>query len=290
MELMAQALHDVPLSHAMRSALQALFREASAYMVNSGPAVAATESLEMRTDIDAQMGLRWEEQRALDEAVAAVREGETDRVRAMLASPLLRSCFQRRAVMANFVGVLIGSSHRAMAEYALAVVLENPDLAQERYSTRSLLHAAAAAGNLPMVTALLKLGVDADIQDGGGHTPLYCVGNECCGGGVVVRALVQGGARVDACEGVKQCTALHMAARRGNVEAAEALLECGTNIEARDAAGETPLRRAVNCGQTGVARLLLEKGANRHSAGSKGLTPVSAARGDAMREMLRTER
>ena len=70
----------------------------------------------------------------------------------------------------------------------------------------------------------------------GGHTPLYCVGNECKspGGASVVRALVHAGAHVDACDGVKHCTALHMAARRGNKDVAEALLDCGAAIEARD--------------------------------------------------------
>jgi len=93
---------------------------------------------------------------------------------------------------------------------------------------------------------------------------------------------------VDACDGAKHCTALHMAARRGNVEVAEALLECGANIEARDSLGETPLRRAVNCDQTGVATLLLARGADLHSLGSKGLTPLSAARTTAMRRLLQS--
>lgn len=139
-----------------------------------------------------------------------------------------------------------------------------------------------------MAAALLKLGVDADTQTEGGHTPLYCVGNECTGGGAIVRALIEAGARVDACDGTKRCTALHMAARRGNVEAAEALLERGANIEARDSLGETPLRRSVNCGQTGVAALLLARGADPHSVGSKGLTPRSAARSGAMRDLLQS--
>ena len=102
----------------------------------------------------------------------------------------------------------------------------------------------------------------------------------------MIRALVHAGARVDACDGVKHCTALHMAARRGNVEAAEALLDCGANIEAGDSLGETPLRRAVNCGQVGVAALLLARGANPRSRGSKGLTPILAARTGPMRELL----
>jgi ankyrin repeat protein len=207
----------------------------------------------------------------------------------MIASSPLQFCFQRsRSVFASFVGVLVGSGNNIMAEYAESILLENPDLAHESYSGRTLLHAAAAAGNVPMVAALLRLGVDANIQDGGGHTPLYSVGNECAGGGPVVKALIQGGAKVDACDGVKRCTALHMAARRGNVNICATLLDCGANIEARDSPGETPLRRAVNCGQTGVAALLLSRGADPHSVGSRGLTPLSAARTRAMRGLLQT--
>ena len=284
---MTRALGDVELSESMRSSLHELFAEASAYVVNTGPAVAATKRRWDHSDIHANIGRRWEEQRALDEAVAAVRDGQLHRIIAMIASPPLQSCFQRsRSVFANLAGVLIGSGNGVMVEYAQGILFENPDLAHERYSGRTLLHAAAASGNLPIVAALLRLGVDANIQDGGRHTPLYCVGNECPGGGPVVRALIQGGAKVDACDGVKHCTALHMAARRGHVEVCEALLECGANIEARDSLGETPLRRAVNCGQTGVAALLLSKGADPHSVGSKGLTPLSAARTRAMRGLL----
>jgi ankyrin repeat protein len=91
---------------------------------------------------------------------------------------------------------------------------------------------------------------------------------------------------VDASDGVKHCTALHMAARRGNVEIAEALLESGADIEAPDSLGETPLRRAVNCDKTDVAKLLLARGADMHSKGSKGLTPLVAARTTAMRRLL----
>jgi ankyrin repeat protein len=98
--------------------------------------------------------------------------------------------------------------------------------------------------------------------------------------------LVQAGARVNARDGVKHCTALHMAARRGNVEVAEMLLDSGADIEAPDSVGDTPLRRAVNCDKTDVATLLLARGADMHSKGSKGLTPSEAARTTAMRRLL----
>ncbi|MEO7720043.1 MAG: ankyrin repeat domain-containing protein [Capsulimonas sp.] len=289
LELMTETLHDVEISQPMRSALAELFEEASAYVVNTGPSASATIHRLETSDVHTQIRCRWQQQRELDEMVSAVREGELNRVTALIESPLLQSRFQQnRSVFAQFVGVLIGSGHNVMAEYAQRILRDNPDLAHERYSGLTLLHAASAAGNLALVAELLKLGVDANIQDEGGHTPLYRAGNECAGSADIVRALIHGGANVDACDGTKRCTALHMAARRGNVEAAEALVECGANIEARDSYGDTPLRRAVNCGKTTVAALLLAKGADPLSMGSKGLTPFSAARTDQMRCLFQT--
>jgi ankyrin repeat protein len=182
---------------------------------------------------------------------------------------------------------MVRSWNRALVEYAHERLRRDPALVRERYAGRTLLHEAAAAGSLATVELLLSLGADPDAKDGGDHTPLYAAGNECrFAGGRVVRALVRGGASVDAHDGAKNCTALHMAARRDNAEIAEALLECGADIEARDRLGETPLRRAVNCGNVDVAALLIARGADIHSPGSKGKTPYLAAKTAAMKRLL----
>jgi ankyrin repeat protein len=78
-----------------------------------------------------------------------------------------------------------------------------------------------------------------------------------------------------------------MAARRGNIGVAEALLDLGAKLEVRDSQGETPLRRAVNCGKSEIAAFLLSRGADVQSKGSRGLTPWRAARGNAMKKALR---
>ena len=140
----------------------------------------------------------------------------------------------------------------------------NPELERPRYTRgRTLLHAAADAGNLALVELLLRRGADPNAIDGGGHAPLYGVGNSCTAktGPAVVHALVRAGALVDACGGVQRCTALHMAARRGNVRVAEALLACGADIDARDKSGATPLRRAINCRKPAIADFLRARGA-----------------------------
>jgi ankyrin repeat protein len=112
---------------------------------------------------------------------------------------------------------------------------------------------------------LLRLDADPNARTSGGHTPLYCVANECgaVGGGDTVRALVLAGAHVDAPSDSKRCTALHLAARRGNTEIARTLLDCGADINARDKTGDTPLQRARNCRKPEVAALLVLRGADQ---------------------------
>lgn len=290
MENMVQALDDARIEEPLRSALREFFERSSAHVVNSGEAVLDADPGESPGDATRREIARcWEAQCGLDEAVAAVRGGEADRAIAMAET--LRDRFPRnRSVLAGLLARMMGSRNTAMLRYVQERVTRDPALVRERYAGRTLLHAASAQGNLTMVELLLRLGADPNAQDGGGHTPLYCLANEyrASDGGDVVRALAQSGANVNANDGVKHCTALHMAARRGNLEIAEALLDCGADIDARDSLGDTPLRRSVNCDQIQVASLLLAKGADVGSIGNKGLTPLLAARTGAMKQLLRS--
>jgi truncated hemoglobin YjbI len=289
MRNMLQAFDDVPIEEPMRSALVSLFQRGSAYVINRGPAPPVEQEQSANDDETLrEIDRRWEGQLRLDEAVAAIRGGDATRAIALADSGALESC--DRPVLSGLLALMIRSGDLALLEYARARLTGDPAIVQERYAGRTLLHEAAAAGSLTAVELLLSLGADPDASDGGGHTPLYSAGNECraAGGGSVIRALVRGGAKVDAHDGAKHCTALHMAARRGSVEVAEALLECGADIEARDSAGETPLRRAVNCDKVELAALLISKGADIHSQGSKGRTPYLAARSVAMKRLLET--
>jgi hemoglobin len=284
---MARALEDVPIAEPVRSVLLEFFERSSAYLVNQGPVPNPEERGEPPSDpLRQELARRWDAQRRLDEIVAAVRSGDAER--AINLAETAASQLPGFAVSARLLGLMLRSGHSTLLEYVRARVTRDPALASQRYAGRTLLHDASAEANLPMVELLLRLGAAPDPEDG--HGPLYCLANECrvSGGGKVVPALVRGGANVNAAEGVKRCTALHMAARRGNVEVAGALLDCGAEIEARDSLGETPLRRSVNCNKIEVAALLLARGADRNSRGSKGLTPVTAARTSAMQRLLQS--
>ena len=285
---MIQALDDVPIAEPARAALRGFFEQSSAYVVNQGAAPpAAHDGSGLPGDwMDQEIARRWDAQLRLDVTVAAVRSGDADRAIALAeSSPLLPGGV---AVFASLLALMLGTGHRTLLAYVREKLTSNPALARERYAGRTLLHDASAQANLGLVELLLRLGADPNAE--GRHGPLYALANECkvSGGERVVRALVEGGARIDAQDGVKRCTALHMAARRGNAEVAQALLDCGAAIDVRDSLGDTPLRRSVNCDKIEVAALLLARGADRNSKGSKGLTPLTAARSSAMRRLLQS--
>jgi ankyrin repeat protein len=158
---------------------------------------------------------------------------------------------------------MVQTGRARLIHFVIDAAEGDPSLATRRFAATTLLHFAAGAGRLEIVALLLRLGVDPNIQGRGDHTPLYCVANECASetGPDVVRALVRAGADVNACGGVTRATALHMAARRGHVEIARALLDSGAALNARDRKGDTPLRRAINCHKNGVSQLLRDRGA-----------------------------
>ena len=210
------------------------------------------------------MSKRWSAQRTLDQAVTAIKTGDAERAIALAEDNALTWYLEsNRSVLAQLLASMAATGHEMLLTYVREKLLADRTLVHARFAGRTLLHTTAAAGEVAMVELLLDLGADPNTTDDGGHAPLYSLANECNtrGGGLAVRSLVQAGAHVDACGGVKRCTALHMAARRGNVEIAEALLDCGADIQARDSLGVTPHRRAVNCRQRAVAELLLARGA-----------------------------
>ncbi len=245
---MSAALEAAPLDEKTRTALRQLFSHSSAYLEGTDAAGPEHEEL----------AARWGEQRVLDHVIAAIADGHDHEVLAL--APQVAS---RPSVFVGLLARMMQSGRAELIRFVLHSVEKEPSLAARRYSGNVLLHFAAGAGCVEAVELLLGLGTAPNIQGRGGHTPLYCVANQCASetGPEVVRMLVQAGADVNASSGVTRATALHMAARRGYVEIARALLDCGAAIEARDSKRATPLQRAINCRQRGVSQLLVARGA-----------------------------
>lgn len=230
LHLMDQAMAEVGIPEPAAAELHAFFEQASANMIGAP-----------EKPVEGELAEAWAKQRAIEEAMAALRLG--DALRAMeLAGPALLP--------------VILPGHFESIKQKLAA---HPEWIQQRFGRgRTLLHDAAESGNLPAVEYLLAHGADPNAAETGGHTPLYRVANGCNAptAPAIVRALVRAGARVDACDSVQRTTPLHMAARRGKVAVAEALLACGADPAARDRRGDTPLDRARNCRKKEVAELL----------------------------------
>ena len=239
---MAAALEDARIQKPAREAMHAFFDVAADYILGAGP--------EGRR-LSRELARRWVSQTRADDVVAAIRAGDAAR-----AIRLSTHCSQ--ALLPGLFALMLRSGDTRLIDFVCERVTAEPEFIQQRYAGRTLLHSAAGAGSLRMVELLLLLGADPNVLDGGRHTPLYCTGNECAGpeSAEVVHALVRAGARVDACDGVTEATPLHMAARRGNVVVARALLECGADLHARDRRGDTPFDRAVNCRKMHVAEFL----------------------------------
>jgi hemoglobin len=244
---MEATLDAAPLDNATRNALRDFFSRSSAYVI--GRDIAESDHQELAA--------RWSEQRVLDSVIAAIVEGRDDETLAL--APRF-AC--RPSVFVGLLARMVQSGRATLIHFVIDAVESDPSLATRRFAGTTLLHFAAGAGCVEVVALLLRLGVDPNIRGRGGHTPLYCVANECAleAGPDVVRALVRAGADVNACGGVTRATALHMAARRGHVEIARALLDSGAALNARDCKGDTPLQRAINCRKKGVSQLLLERG------------------------------
>jgi truncated hemoglobin YjbI len=245
---MRAALDAAPVDAATRDTLWEYFTHSSGYVVDT----------EAPAPKHAEVVARWREQLKLDGVVAAIT-AERD-AEAIAAAPRFAA---RPVVYVGLLARMLRTGRPALVGHVTDAVANDATLITRRFAGQTMLHYAANDGCMEVVRVLLTLGADPNVHDDGGHTPLYRVANGCASeaGPRIVLALADAGADVNAATGVNRTTALHMAARRGHVDVARALIACGAKIDARDRKGETPLQRARNCRRPAVAQLLIENGA-----------------------------
>lgn len=136
MRHMVKALDNTSMEKPDRIAMRALFEQASAYLINIGPASTVVE-VPAQFRPHPEITERWAVQRILDNAVAAIRKGE-----AASATRLAERFEHNPSILAGLLTEMIGRKDGAMLEYVLQKLRDDPRLVRARYGGRTLLQAA----------------------------------------------------------------------------------------------------------------------------------------------------
>jgi len=116
-----------------------------------------------------------------------------------------------------------------------------------------------------MVELLISKGADVNAVDKDGLTPYYWAAMQ--GSNDLVELLAAKGAAPE--------SIIHLAARAGDLAKVKSFIEDGTNVNARDKGGETPLFSAVLADNSDVAKFLITKGADVNAKDGGGVTPLN---------------
>jgi len=135
------------------------------------------------------------------------------------------------------------------------------------------LHYAATAAQKEIAELLIAKGADVNARDDDGETPLDTA--------IQIRSTKladllrkHGGKRGD---WFNADNSIHRAARAGHIEAVKKHLGDGTDVNAKNADGWTPLHEAARWGQKEIAELLIAKGADVNAKDEDGWTPLDWA-------------
>lgn len=138
------------------------------------------------------------------------------------------------------------------------------------------LHTAAMRGHTNVVRALLSKGASVDAKTKDGYTALHLAVE--CGKPQVVQMLLGYGAQVEFKGGKAGETPLHIAARTKDGErCAEMLMKSGADVNAVRENGETAMHIAARNGQLKMLQALLEEGGDPTQQSKNGETPLHVA-------------
>ena len=134
---------------------------------------------------------------------------------------------------------------------------------------------AASSGDVKTVATLLTRGVNPNAIDDQGNTALMVAAQK--GHLTVAEALLAGGADVNAKRRIFDYTALMDAAYGGHEDIVNLLLSNGANVNARGVDGASPLMLAVLQNYRAIVYALIDKGADVNATDGEGQTPLRTA-------------
>lgn len=145
----------------------------------------------------------------------------------------------------------------------------------------TLLHRACEKGNPKLVEAMISAGADSNERTGNGATPLIVA--------IVQRQLSVAERLLDfpaVAHGIneffvntdpKKRTAFHLAVEKGQSALVARMLDFGSNVNAPDADGVTPLEHAILRGELALVKTLVTHGADLNKPGNGARTPLFLA-------------
>ncbi len=202
-----------------------------------------------------------------------------------------------------------GDRHRdGLEALAISLVERGADIFAVDATGLTPLQRCAALGNVPISQLLLERGVDANVRDRHGRSPLFAALAQPDAAEALVRSLIRAGADPELADvygetplglalGQPQSETrrwlnwtqwklpkrrlrdadLPTAAKLGDVTAVDKLLDLGLAIDAADAQGATALVHAAGAGHIDIVTRLFDRGAQTERAAAGGATALSAA-------------
>ena len=125
--------------------------------------------------------------------------------------------------------------------------------------------------NLKLLLASLGLLLFSNVQAGSLHEAVYDRDFES------VKSLLKKGADINQVGLYRDGSALHLAARSGQQEIAQLLIDSGATVDIRDLSDYTPLHNAAWNGNLDMVKLLLNAGADITARNYSGFTPLACA-------------
>ena len=161
-------------------------------------------------------------------------------------------------------------------EVLQSIIDQGADVNARNSQNITALMLASKKGNIDAMNVLLSAGADRTIEDADGDTWIHYANYGNCSK-EDIQLIIDRGADVNE-RNKKNCTALMLASRKGNIDAMNVLLRAGADRTIEDADGDTWIHNAIygNCSKE-VLQSIIDQGADVNATNNKNSTALMLA-------------